>query len=128
MKINVLEQHGTRTEQRERIIPAVYDGEGNILTEERTETYTVEVPVMVSVTRDMTPEEEAEMLANQPIDQRTYEQMVEDFIRERYTVSDELAILRQRDTKPEEFEAYNAFCEECKARAKTQANAPTIEK
>lgn len=120
MKINVLEQHGTRTEQRERIIPAVYDEEGNILTEERTETYTVEVPVMVSVTRDMTPEEEAEMLANQPIDQRTYKQMVEAFIRERYTVSDELAILRQRDTKPEEFEAYNAFCEECKARAKSQ--------
>lgn len=120
MKINVLEQHGTRTEQRERIIPAVYDEEGNILTEERTETYTVEVPVMVSVTRDMTPEEEAEMLANQPIDQRTYEQMVEAFIRERYTVSDELAILRQRDTKPEEFEEYNAFCEECKARAKSQ--------
>lgn len=120
MKINVLEQHGTRTEQRERIIPAVYDEEGNILTEERTETYTVEVPVMVSVTRDMTPDEEAEMLANQPIDQRAYEQMVEDFIRERYTVSDELAILRQRDTKPEEFEEYNAFCEECKARAKSQ--------
>ena len=61
MKINVLEQHGTRTEQRERIIPAVYDEEGNIITEERTETYAVEVPVMVSVTRDMTPEEEAEM-------------------------------------------------------------------
>ena len=120
MKINVLEQHGTRTEQRERIIPAVYDEVGNIIAEERTETYTAEVPVMVSVTRDMTPEEEAEMLANQPIDQRTYEQMVEDFIRERYTVSDELAILRQRDTKPEEFEEYNAFCEECKARAKSQ--------
>lgn len=120
MKINVLEQHGTRTEQRERIIPAIYDDNGNTIAEERTETYTVEVPVMVSVTRDMTPEEEAEMLANQPIDQRTYEQMVEDFIRERYTVSDELAILRQRDTKPEEFEEYNAFCEECKARAKSQ--------
>ena len=39
-------------------------------------------------------------------------------VRERYTVSDELAILRQRDTKPTEFYEYNAFCEECKAKAK----------
>lgn len=50
----------------------------------------------------------------------TYKKMVEAFIRERYSVSDELAILRQRYTKPEEFEEYNAFCEECKARAKSQ--------
>lgn len=37
-------------------------------------------------------------------------------IRERYSISDELAILRQRDTKPEEFAEYNAFVEECKAK------------
>ena len=35
-----------------------------------------------------------------------------------YTVSDELAIQRQRDTKPSDFEKYFAFCEECKAEAK----------
>lgn len=49
-----------------------------------------------------------------------YEQRVEALIRERYTVSDELAILRQRDTKPAEFEAYDAFCEACKLRAKEE--------
>ena len=49
-----------------------------------------------------------------------YERQVETLIRERYTVSDELAILRQRDTKPEEFEEYNAFCEECKRQAKQE--------
>ena len=48
----------------------------------------------------------------------TYEELVEMFIRERYSVSDELALLRQRDVKKEEFDAYFAFCEECKARAK----------
>ena len=48
----------------------------------------------------------------------TYEELVETFIRERYSVSDELALLRQRDVKKEEFDAYFAFCEECKARAK----------
>jgi hypothetical protein len=48
----------------------------------------------------------------------TYEEKVEQFIREKYTVSDELAILRQRDTKPDEFNEYFAFCEECKLKAK----------
>ena len=56
----------------------------------------------------------------QPIeDTRTYKQKVEDYIREKYTVSDELAILRQRDTKPEEYAEYYAYCEECKAKAKS---------
>ena len=36
-------------------------------------------------------------------------------IREVYSIDDELAILRQRDTKPEEFEQYNAFVEQIKA-------------
>lgn len=44
-----------------------------------------------------------------------YEQRVVNRIRERYSVDDELAILRQRDTKPEEFAEYNAFVEKIKA-------------
>ena len=36
-------------------------------------------------------------------------------IRTRYTVDDEIAILRQRDSKPEEFARYNAFVESIKA-------------
>ena len=40
---------------------------------------------------------------------------IENRIRERYSISDELAILRQRDTKPEEFAEYNAFAEQAKA-------------
>lgn len=47
-----------------------------------------------------------------------YENDVEARIRARYSVSQELAILRQRDSKPEEFAEYNAFAEECKAEAK----------
>lgn len=41
-------------------------------------------------------------------------------IRSRYSVDRELAVLRQRDTKPDEFEAYNAFAEECKAAVKAE--------
>ena len=51
---------------------------------------------------------------------RLYPNLVSRLIRERYSIDDEMAILRQRDTKPEEYEAYNAFCEECKARAKAE--------
>lgn len=47
-----------------------------------------------------------------------YEGMVIRKIRKKYTVNQELAILRQRDTKPEEFSEYNAFVEQCKEEAK----------
>lgn len=36
-------------------------------------------------------------------------------IREVYSIDDELAILRQKDSKPEEFDEYDRFAEECKA-------------
>lgn len=50
----------------------------------------------------------------------TYEQRVQALVWERYSVADELAILRQRDTKPEEFAAYFEYAEQCKAQAKMQ--------
>ena len=52
--------------------------------------------------------------------QPTYEERVVDLIRLRYDVNAELAILRQRDSKPEEFAEYNAYCEECKLQAKEE--------
>ena len=57
------------------------------------------------------------------VDNRTYEQRVVDYIRERYTIDQEIAIQRQRDTKPEEFAEYNAYCEQCKLKAKTERNS-----
>jgi hypothetical protein len=45
----------------------------------------------------------------------TRETIIEALIRTKYTVSDELGLLRQRDTKPEEFEEYNVFVEDCKS-------------
>ena len=50
----------------------------------------------------------------------TYEELVVEKIRERYTVDDELALLRQRDVKPDEFAEYNAYCEACKAEAREE--------
>lgn len=61
MKKNILVKVGERTEIRERIVPAVYGDNGELLTEETTETYEVIVPVMQAQTVDMTPEEIAEI-------------------------------------------------------------------
>lgn len=62
--------------------------------------------------RDMT---EAELLELENTQKPTYQERVVSRIREKYSVDDELAILRQRDTKPEEFAEYNAFVEQIKA-------------
>lgn len=59
--------------------------------------------------RDMTEEE----IANIP--KIPYEERVVSRIRAIYSIDDELAILRQRDTKPDEFAEYNRIVEAIKA-------------
>jgi len=51
-----------------------------------------------------------------------YGNVVEELIRQRYSVSQELAILRQKDAKPEEYIEYYNYCEECKVEAKRLCN------
>ncbi len=50
----------------------------------------------------------------------TYDEAVNAKIRERYTESQEFAILRQKDEKPMEYSTYYAYCEECKAFVKAK--------
>jgi hypothetical protein len=50
--------------------------------------------------------------------QNAYGELVEQLIRKRYSLSAELAILRQQNTKYVEFYDYNLYAEECKAKAK----------
>ena len=52
--------------------------------------------------------------------QAEYENAVNAKIREKYTLSQELAILRQQTEKPEEYAEYYAYCEQCKAQAKIE--------
>lgn len=47
-----------------------------------------------------------------------YEYLIVSKIRERYTIDQELALLRQRDAKPEEFAEYNTYVEQCKLEVK----------
>jgi hypothetical protein len=49
---------------------------------------------------------------------KLYEAEIIRRIRKRYTVNQELAILRQRDDKPEEFAEYHAYAEACKCDAR----------
>ncbi len=51
---------------------------------------------------------------------KLYEKEIIERIRKKYTVNQELAILRQRDTKPDEFAAYDAYVEQCKADVKKE--------
>lgn len=69
------------------------------------------------VIREMTPEEITAMQTNEVEywSSIPYEEAVNAKIRERYSESQEFAILRQRDEKPEEYAEYYAYCEECKA-------------
>lgn len=52
------------------------------------------------------------------IEQKTYSIYVSQLIRKKYSLDAELAIIRQRDSKPDEFAEYNTYCESCKAKAK----------
>ena len=51
---------------------------------------------------------------------QNYEALVEKYIREKYSVSQEFAILRQKETKPLEYAEYFDYCEECKSKAKSE--------
>ena len=50
-----------------------------------------------------------------------YGKLIVGYIREQYSLNDELALHRQKDNSPEkeeEFNVYNIFCDDCKQRAK----------
>lgn len=74
--------------------------------------------------RDMTPEEIAAINSELAEQERQYwlttpyDEAVNERIRKRYSESQEFAILRQRDQKPEEYAAYFGYCEECKTYVK----------
>jgi len=58
-----------------------------------------------------------------PYPEQEYKAEVERLVRTRYTASDEIGILRQRETKPAEFAEYDAYVEACKAQAKKELTA-----
>lgn len=81
--------------------------------------------------RDMTAEELAESKAQAQEAERNYwlntpyDEAVNAEIRKRYSESQEFAILRQKEEKPEEYEAYFDYCEQCKAYVKNKLQKVT---
>ena len=49
-----------------------------------------------------------------------YSNLIEKKIREKYTINNELAILRQKENKPLEFQEYFDYVERCKAEVKAE--------
>lgn len=47
---------------------------------------------------------------------------VERLVARKYSLAQEIALLRQRDSKPEEFAEYDEYVEACKAEAKASVN------
>lgn len=87
--------------------------------------------VINGIATEMAPEEVEAIQAEHYRQEReywisvNYSYAVNAEIRKKYSESQEFAILRQRDEKPEEYMAYYAYCEECKAlvkKKKAEAN------
>ena len=74
--------------------------------------------------RDMTAAEIAAMEAEQAQAECRYwadvpyDEAVNSEIRTRYSISQDFAILRQKDEKPDEYAEYYAYCEQCKTYVK----------
>ncbi len=71
-------------------------------------------------------EKQIERLSKNGLLQEAYAALVSQKIKRRYTLSDELALLRQRDSKKEEFAAYNEYAEACKAEAKSELGGDVL--
>lgn len=78
---------------------------------------------------EMTSEEiaQAEQAERERWAHTDYGEEVNAKIRERYTESQEFAVLRQRDEKPKEYADYYAYCEQCKAFVKQRKEAADAE-
>lgn len=51
---------------------------------------------------------------------KIYKELVNKLVASRYSIEDEVAIMRQEKTKPEEYQAWYEYVEECKAQVKAE--------
>ena len=72
------------------------------------------------IKRELSDNELAEMQEQQTQEEKeywlniSYDEAVNAEIRKRYTESQEFAILRQKEEKPDEYAEYYNYCEQCK--------------
>lgn len=83
---------------------------------------TGEVKIREVAPEDIAEQEAAEREFWASVD---YDEAVNEEIRKRYSASQEFDIHRQKDKKPEEYQAYDEYCESCKAYVKKMKGAMT---
>ena len=107
---NIREEIKTWTEMQEE-----YYGNGEIVAKEveRERTYTT-----CDLKACFNPAPTAEQL--EKLKQKRYEELCKRYIRQKYSVDDELGIARQKDKKPEKYETYYNYVEDCLARARKE--------
>ena len=66
------------------------------------------------------PSEIIDKMLSEYLQSVDYGEAINEEIRKKYTESEEFAILRQKDLKPEEYATYYAYCEKCKAYVKAK--------
>lgn len=117
----VLSENGKPLNYEDR--KPVYEVHLNPETHEKTEEfvgYTMYFDPEIFCTRIISGDEYDALVESLKKPKLSYSKLVDKLIRNRYSQSEEFAILRQRDEKPEEFAEYYAFCEECKKRAREE--------
>lgn len=65
-------------------------------------------------------EEEEKLLEKEYWTNVDYEDAVNNEIRKKYSISQEFAILRQKEEKSEEYQEYYNYCEQCKNYVKSK--------
>lgn len=88
-----------------------------------TDTYFKRCIKLPNDTIDMFEEVESIPEVNVEFD---YKEEVVRRIREKYSIADEIAILRQQDIKPDEYQEWYAFCESVKQDVKEEMKNNTI--
>lgn len=98
--------------------------QGHILHRVGSDDYT---EIRHTMVKDPDAWEEIAVADIPPYTKAEYKAKIVELIRQRYNQDDENGILRQRDSKPEEFAEYNAYVEQCKAEARQNLAAAKVE-
>lgn len=92
----------------------VFSDEGKTLLCKKTGAYVGNCFVLPEWTAD-----DFEEVDDEPAySENDYKCKVRELIARRYSIEDELALQRQKETKPEQYAEYDAYCESCKAEAR----------
>lgn len=97
--------------------------QGHILHRVGSDDYT---EIRHTVVKDPDAWEEIAVADIPPYTKAEYKAKIVELIRQRYDQDDENGILRQRDSKPDEFAEYDAYVEQCKAEARQNLAAAKV--